>query len=276
VEASAKLIRHYRYAEERLMRVMGGWIALTPELPAKLVLGRHVWECAQHADAWGRRLPELRSPAQQSEPPNDAFVRFMNLLDTVDGPRQSVERLTGVYRVLKPHLAAVYAWHLARTNPVYEPPTRRILARCLGEERRHIAAGVTVLTRLAVSGSTEEGRAREWAGRLGDALRAAGGVTGEEPEPSLDSGGSEVEACGDLVALDSAFERALVPDDLAAAVSRRYGDATIVALAKVGEYRLVKVRVREGEVRSVVQSQWRRASDGWRMVADDVVRIEPA
>ncbi len=47
------------------MRVLGGWIALTPELPAKLLFGRHVWDCAQHADAWGRRLPELRSPAQQ-------------------------------------------------------------------------------------------------------------------------------------------------------------------------------------------------------------------
>ncbi|MFQ5898025.1 MAG: hypothetical protein ACE5JN_07240, partial [Candidatus Methylomirabilia bacterium] len=69
VEESAKLIRHYRYAEERMMRIMGGWIALTPELSAKLLLGRRVWECAQHADLWGKRLPELRAPAQVSEPP---------------------------------------------------------------------------------------------------------------------------------------------------------------------------------------------------------------
>ena len=41
---------------------LGGWIALTPELPAKLLFGRHVWDCAQHADRWGRRLPELRAP----------------------------------------------------------------------------------------------------------------------------------------------------------------------------------------------------------------------
>ena len=27
-----------------MMRVLGGWIALTPELPAKLLFGRHVWD----------------------------------------------------------------------------------------------------------------------------------------------------------------------------------------------------------------------------------------
>ena len=38
VEASARRLRHYRYAEERMMRTLGGWIALTPELHAKLQL----------------------------------------------------------------------------------------------------------------------------------------------------------------------------------------------------------------------------------------------
>jgi len=71
VEASAILIRSYRYAEERMMRLLAGWIALTPEVPVKLLMGRQVWDCAQHADLWGRRLPELRAPAQQSEPAND-------------------------------------------------------------------------------------------------------------------------------------------------------------------------------------------------------------
>ena len=42
VDESAKIIRHYRYAVERMMRILGGWIALTPELSAKLLMGRHV------------------------------------------------------------------------------------------------------------------------------------------------------------------------------------------------------------------------------------------
>ena len=257
------------------MRIMGGWIALTPELPAKLVLGRHVWDCAQHADAWGRRLPELRAPAQQSEPPNDAFVRFMDLLETVDGPGQSVERLTGVYRVLKPHLAAVYAAHLGRANPVYEPPTRRILERCLGEERRHVAAGAAVLRHLA-STEVAERRAGQWVERLGGALRAAGGVTGEEREPAFEATPSGVDISNDLVALDSRFERERVPPDLAAAVAGEYRGAEIVAMAKVGEYRLVKVRVPGEGGSTLVQSQWRRAGEGWRVVTADILRTDPA
>lgn len=34
------------------MRTLAGWIALTPELPAKLLLGRQVWDYAQRADLW--------------------------------------------------------------------------------------------------------------------------------------------------------------------------------------------------------------------------------
>jgi hypothetical protein len=70
VDHSARLIRHYRYAVERMMRVMGGWLALTPEISAKLLMGRHVWDNAQHADALGRRLPELRAHGQESAPSN--------------------------------------------------------------------------------------------------------------------------------------------------------------------------------------------------------------
>ena len=77
VERTAQMIRHYRYAEEQMMRIMAGWIALTPELMVKLEFGRQVWDCAQHADILGKRLPELRSRAQVSEPPNATLVTFM-------------------------------------------------------------------------------------------------------------------------------------------------------------------------------------------------------
>jgi 1,2-phenylacetyl-CoA epoxidase catalytic subunit len=177
VEATARRVRHYRYAEERIMRVMAGWIALTPELPAKLLLGRQVWDCAQHADQWGKRLPELRSPAQVSEPPSPEFVRFLDALEGREGWAETLERLTGVYRVIKPHLAAVYAAHLDRVNPVYEPPTRRILERCLADERRHVADGEAVLEALART-PADRARVEVWQRDLRHQLDASGGVTG--------------------------------------------------------------------------------------------------
>lgn len=232
VETSARLIRYYRYAEERLMRMLGGWIALTPELPAKLLFGRHVWDCAQHADLWGRRLPELRSSAQQSEPPNDRFVAFANFLESVESPHQTGERLTGIYRVLKPHLIATYERHLVRANAIYEPPTRRILERCVEEERRHVAAGAIVLARVTRDGGSLTTLER-WEGQLRAALADAGGVTGDVERAELaanpratvpiepdDLGGSRAEgwAGRDVVALESSFDPRVLEADLAEVV----------------------------------------------------------
>ena len=179
VEATARRVRHYRYVEERMMRVMAGWIALTPEVPAKLLLGRQVWDCAQHADQWGKRLPELRAPAQVSKPPGPEFVRFLDALEGREAWAETIERLTGVYRVLKPHLVTVYAAHLDRVNPVYEPPTRRILERCLADERRHVADGEAVLDALAGSAG-DRARITVWERELRERLDAAGGVIGSQ------------------------------------------------------------------------------------------------
>ena len=147
------------------MRILGGWIALTPEISAKLLMGRHVWDNAQHADALGRRLPELRAQAHVSEPANQAFVAFIDAMEEAERPEQTVERLVGVYRVLKPHLLVSYAAHVERANEVYEPPTRRIFVSCAEDERRHIDAGVAVLRHLTNT-PTLESRASAWQARM--------------------------------------------------------------------------------------------------------------
>src|SRR5260370_7122243 len=77
VRQSVIYIQNYRYAEERMMRMMAGWIALTPELAVKLEMAKQVYEDALHTDALGKRLPELRAQPQISKPPNEPFVTFM-------------------------------------------------------------------------------------------------------------------------------------------------------------------------------------------------------
>jgi hypothetical protein len=220
VDDSARRIRNYRYAEERMLRALGGWIALTPELPAKLLFGRHVWDCAQHADLWGRRLPELRAPAQQSEPASERVVKFADLLESAEGPRETLERVAGVYRVLKPHLVTVYARHLAHANPVYEPPTRRILERCLEEERRHAAAGAIVLARLTRDEAARE-RQTVWEQRLLALLAEAGGITGDVESPLIDAAvlaESPHAVKQDLVEVPPDFDPAVLERDLIATV----------------------------------------------------------
>ena len=59
VEATARRVRNFRYAEEWMMMIMGGWVATIPEVPVKTGLGKVIWETAQAAD-------ELRQAAARA------------------------------------------------------------------------------------------------------------------------------------------------------------------------------------------------------------------
>jgi hypothetical protein len=296
-----------------MMRMLGGWIALTPELDAKLLFGRHVWDCAQHADLWGRRLPELRAAAQQSEPANEGVVALLDLVQGTEGPAQTVERVTAVYRVLKPHVATVYGRHLAVANPVYEPPTRRILERCLAEEWRHAAAGEHVLRRLLASDPAPPSRGQDWERRLMAALAAAGGITGDVeapliappavmPDPALVAQDlvplpptfDPRAALGDLAAPLDAHCRAIASRDLlalradlapgaapgAAAEYERLGErldrVEVVGCARLGRHRVVKLRLQGPGAPLLLQERWIPSPGGWRVAAVESTRLEPA
>jgi hypothetical protein len=290
-----------------MMRILGGWIALTPEVDAKLLFGRHVWDCAQHADLWGKRLPELRAAAQVSEPGGPAVVAAFDLIETAETPAQTVERVTAIYRVVKPHLATVYERHLAVANPVYEPPTRRILLRCIEEERRHAAAGALVLERLLGHEPAGAERARQWERKLLDALGAAGGVTGDvepplvaEPATPPDRAslrqdvvppppGLDVDlALGELAAPLAAHRAAIARGDLAAVRGELSPEAPgeavveyarlvppferveVVGVARIGRQRVVKLALAGSRGRQVLQERWRPTAVGWRIVTVEV------
>ncbi len=181
VRQSVIYIQNYRYAEERMMRMMAGWIALTPEIPVKLEMARQVYEDAQHADVLGKRLPELRAQAQVSKPPNEAFVKFMNAIEDKEEWEDTIERLAGIYRVLKPHLIAHYSTHITAANPLYEPPTLRLLQRMVEEEKAHVEHGSVLLDDL-LNSPEKHRRASAWQSHLEELLGESGGVTGFESQ----------------------------------------------------------------------------------------------
>jgi 1,2-phenylacetyl-CoA epoxidase catalytic subunit len=184
VRQSVNHIMNYRFAEERMMRMMAGWIALTPEIPVKLEMAKQVYEDALHADALGKRLPELRAQAQVSKPANETFASFIQEIEDKEEWEDTIERLAGIYRVLKPHLIMHYSAHVTAANPVYEPPTIRILAKMLEEEKAHVEKGLVLLGDLLDSREKSR-RAAQWQGHLEELLATSGGVTGFPTEQEV-------------------------------------------------------------------------------------------
>jgi len=180
VESTARRVRNFRYAEEWTMMILGGWLATVPEVPVKTGLGKIVWECAQAADALGKRLPELRCgrrAVEASESPNQGFADVVVGLSEPERPDQSIEKLAGVFDVLKPHLARVYETTMRETDQIADAPTIELLDEILRKTRRHIAWGQEVLDRLCDSDAKRE-RRRARVAELEARLAACGGVTG--------------------------------------------------------------------------------------------------
>lgn len=181
VEATARRVRNFRYAEEWVMMLLGGWLATVPEVPVKTGLGKITWENAQAADAFGKRLPELRCgrrAVEASEAPNQGFADFVTALAAPETPDLTIEKLAGLFDVLKPHLARVYETTMRETDQIADAPTIELLDEILRKTRRHIAWGQEVLDRLCDSDAKRE-RRRARAKELTELLAKCGGVTGE-------------------------------------------------------------------------------------------------
>jgi len=187
VDENARRLRHYRYAEARCMEAAAGWAASMPTIKVKLALGEHQFHDAWHAQWFGERLTGLREVRQLDldappmmrathveEPPNEAFAKF---IEELQDAQDELQRLTGLYRVLKTHLAVYYRHHMLVTDQVCDAPTVRVLRMVLAEEEEHVRWGQAIYEELA---DTPEKRraALEWQLHLEELLGSSGGVTG--------------------------------------------------------------------------------------------------
>jgi hypothetical protein len=187
VEATARRVRNFRYAEEWIMLTLGGWLATIPEVPVKTGLGKIIWESAQAADALGKRLPELRCGTKAvtaSQAPNAGFAGLIQALAEPERPDLTIEKLAGVFDVLKPHLLAVYERTARETDPITDAPTIEILEDVMRRTRRHVAWGDEVLERLCDTDGKRERRRRRVV-ELRAAIEACGGVTGALQDEAL-------------------------------------------------------------------------------------------
>ena len=180
VEATARRVRNFRYAEEWMMMIMGGWVATIPELPVKTGLGKVIWESARAADELGNRLPELRCGRKAvvaSESANEGFAALIQEIAEPETPDLTIEKITGIFDVLKPHLVEVYEQTMRETDQICDAPTIDLLDDIVRRTRRHITWGQEVLARICDSDGLRERRRRR-ADELNARLEACGGVSG--------------------------------------------------------------------------------------------------
>jgi hypothetical protein len=165
----------------RLFEVLGGWVATVPELDVKLVLGRHTYHHAWHAELWHKRLPELRemNPERMTQPANDAFVTFMDAVREPEVADQTIEKLVGVYRVLIPRKIAAYTYHLNGTSRITDAPTIRSLKFALQDEFEDWRDGEMLLQSLLDTPEKLE-RAHRRQADLEALVVAAGGIAGPD------------------------------------------------------------------------------------------------
>ncbi len=180
VEENARRLHRFAYVEQRLMFIAAGHLLSTPEWEAKFLLGRHLYEDAEHHQTLRTRIGELRrSEHSVDNPPDPALA---TLMDQALRAENTVELLTGIYRVLKPALVAAYRAHSQRINPLVDYPTGRALRLVLPEEEEHVALGQHYLETLLI-GDAERSCADAWAEHLNAYLTAAGGLSGDAPRP---------------------------------------------------------------------------------------------
>ena len=179
VEETARRVGNYKWTEMRLFEVLGGWVATVPELDVKLVLGRHTYHHAWHAELWHKRLPELREMNQErlNNPPNDEYVAFMDAVREPEGPDETIEKLVGVYRVLIPHKIAAYTFHLNNTSTITDAPTIRSLKFVLQDDFEDWRDGEMLLQSLIDTPAKAERAAARFA-ELEKLYLASGGVAG--------------------------------------------------------------------------------------------------
>jgi hypothetical protein len=128
IRQKADRVGTFRFISVYLMETLARWIPTTPELEAKVLFGRHVWDFAQHADALGRRTGELRAAPQYSAPPTDGYLR---VLETLAGTGGTAERVAGFYDGILRDLESRYRHYIANTDTLNDEPSVRIMERIL-------------------------------------------------------------------------------------------------------------------------------------------------
>ena len=155
---TAVRVGYYKWLEMRIFELLGGWVAMVPELDVKVTLATHCHDHAFHAELWHKRLPELGefSPNELTKAPHPQVVEAFDWFGqpgepSVDGNDDTITKLVGLYRVILPSLIGGYTYHLNRVSRLGDAPTKRILELCLNDDMEHWRQGEMMIQFMTTS-----------------------------------------------------------------------------------------------------------------------------
>ena len=138
VSERGRSVATFRYISVWMMETAARWTPITPEMEAKVMMGRHIWEYAQMADALGKRTFELRLPEQHSIAPIAAYDAF---LKDVLKASTTADRIASLYDGVIPGVIVRFKHYIAATDPILDEPTIVTLQRNIVDlERQRVDA----------------------------------------------------------------------------------------------------------------------------------------
>jgi hypothetical protein len=174
VDENVRRLLRFHWVERRLMQILVAHLTSEPVWEVKCALALHQFQGAEHVDWLRRRIGEMRNPVPRLDTPpeNDPTAEALDaFLDQVDASETTEELLAAVYDVTYVALADAYREHLAKTNPLVDYPTRRLLKFALADLEDALE------WRAARSAGRAQDRA--WSEHLHAFLQAAGGIAGD-------------------------------------------------------------------------------------------------
>lgn len=133
LKEKAEYIGTLRTLDVSLMEMLARWVPSTPEMEVKVLLGRHLWDLAQHADLLGKRVFELRAPLHYSPPLSDAYRQWLQRIAEMGSTQ---DRLAAFYECLLPAISKRHEHYLGHTDGLQDEPTVRILGRIRQDQER--------------------------------------------------------------------------------------------------------------------------------------------
>ncbi len=153
LEEASRRAGGHRWSELRLFEILGGWVASTEDVDAKLLFDRHSQHHAWRAEQWWDRLPVLADVDRDDlvEAPSPGVGAAMEALA---GVQATVARLAGAYRVALPRLVRAYHEHRVEASPVSDGAAIRTLELLLADVSADWREGEVLLQRR-LTGATE-------------------------------------------------------------------------------------------------------------------------